>query len=73
MLETVFFQPRYSCVAGGGGGVEGGYPTHLAPLQQQAKIQNFTKIQKVHETGRRGSKFAFDRLPRTRFSRLSSW
>ena len=41
--------------------------------QQAKKTQNFTKINKVHETGRRGSKFAFDQLPQTRFSRLSSW
>ena len=42
-------------------------------ISNKPKKQNFTKIKKVHETGRRGSKFAFDRLPGTRFSRLSSW
>ena len=41
----------------------------LACRGEQAKIQNFQKIEKVHETGRRGSKFAFDRCPGTRFSR----
>ena len=34
---------------------------------QQTHVQKFYKNQKLHETGRRGSKFAFDRLPRTRF------
>ena len=41
--------------------------------KQQAKKTKQIKIEQVHETGRRGSKFTFDRLPRTRFSRLSSW
>ena len=45
----------------------------LACRGEQAKNQNFEKIEKVHKTGRRGSKFAFDRLPGTRFSKLSSW
>ena len=34
---------------------------------QGTHVQKFHKIEKVHETGRRGSKFTFDRLPRTRF------
>ena len=33
----------------------------------------FNECKRKHETGRRGSKFTFDRLPGTRFSRLSSW
>ena len=71
--ELVFPQKKILVHIRGRGGVEGGYHTHLAPPQQQAKIQNFTKIKKVHETGRHGSKFTFDRCILHRFSRLRSW